>query len=150
MALPQVKCQSSDVPDIAEFEHHVSGTERALTYQPRRVTVDDGTEIVHESLGGTLSSVWATDLGDRYVEVLHVGNGPEGGELLLVVPDLNLLVVGDLYVASPDHATPSWAEAIDLTLGLTTVSTTILSSSGPVARDELETFHQRLLGVLHG
>ncbi len=59
-------------------------------------------------------------------------------------------MVGDLYAEQPDGATPTWAEAVDLALGLTTVTTTILSSSGPVTRDQLEAFHQRLLGVLHG
>lgn len=150
LALAQGKCQSSDVPDIAEFEHVVTGSERALTYCPRRVTIDDGTEIVHESLGGTLASVWADDLGDRYVEVLHVGDGPTGGELVLVVPDLDVVVLGDLYATSADGATPTWAGAVDLALGLTTVTTKIFSSAGPVSRDELEAFHQRLLGVLHG
>lgn len=138
------------MPDNAEFEHQVAGTERSLTYSPRRVTVDDGTEIVHESLGGTLTSAWAADLGDRYVEVVHIGDGPFGGELVLVVPDLEVVVLGDLYAITPDGATPTWAGAVDLTLGLTTVTTTILSSSGPVTRDELEAFHQRLLGVLNG
>jgi len=140
------------VPDIAESVagYEVSGSERTLTYWPRRVVIDDGTEIVHESRGGSLASAWATDLGNRYVEVIHVGDGPVGGELVLVVPDLDLVALGDLYRANPDAATPTWAEAVDLTLGLTTLTTKILSSSGSVARDELEAFHQRLLGVLHG
>lgn len=136
--------------DNAESPYEVSGTNHTLNYRPRRVTIDDGTEIVHESLGGTLTSVWAGDLGERYVEVIHVGDGPAGGELVLVVPDLDVLVIGDLYARSAVGATPTWAEAVDLTLGLTTLSTKILSSSGPVTRDELEAFHQQLLGVLHG
>ena len=150
MALPLGKCQSSDVTDNAESPYEVSGTDHTLGYWPRRVTVDDGTELVHESLGGSLSSAWAGDLGDRYVEVIHLGHGPSGGELVLVVPDLDLVAMGDLYATNPAGATPTWAEAVDLSLGLTTVSTTILSSAGPVTRDDLEAFHQRLLGVLHG
>ncbi len=152
LALAQGKCQSSDVADIAEFEggYTVPGTDRTLTYGPRRVTIDDGTEIVHESLGGALASVWAGDLGERYVEVMHLGIGPTGGELVLVVPDLDVVILGDLYAVSAEGATPTWAEAVDLALGLTTVTTKILSSAGPVTRDELEAFHQRLLGVLHG
>ncbi|MDR7086564.1 glyoxylase-like metal-dependent hydrolase (beta-lactamase superfamily II) [Aeromicrobium panaciterrae] len=136
--------------DNAESPYEVGGTERTLTYSPRRITIDDGTEIVHESLGGTLVSAWAGDLGEQYVEVVHLGHGPSGGELVLVLPDRNVVVIGDLYAASPAGATPTWAEAVDLTLGLTTLSTKILSSSGPVTRDELEAFHQQLLGVLHG
>lgn len=138
------------MPDNAESPYQVTGTERTLSYWPRRVTLDDGTEIVHESLGGTLSSVWVGDLGDQYVEVIHVGDGPIGGELVLVAPGLEVVALGDLYAVSPDGATPAWAEAVDLTLGLTTLTTKILSSTGSVSRDELESFHQRLLGVLHG
>jgi hypothetical protein len=149
-----VKCQSSEVPVVGESQaepgaYEVSGSERVLTYRPREVTLDDGTLIAHESQGGTLSSVWATDLGDRYVEVAYLGDGPVGGELVLVVPDQDVVVIGDLYATDPAAATIGWAEAVDLTLGLTTVTTTILSSSGPVARDDLEAFHQRLLGVLY-
>lgn len=137
--------ESQAEPDAYE----VSGSDRVLTYRPRLVTLDDGTVIAHESQGGSLASVWATDLGGRYVEVAHLGNGPIGGELVLVVPDLDVVALGDLFSADPAGATASWAEAVDLTLGLTTVTTTILSSSGPVARDDLEAFHQQLLGVLY-
>ena len=137
------------VPESHAEPYEVKGSERVLTYLPRLVTVDDGTVIAHESQGGTLASVWATDLGGRYVEVTHLGNGPIGGELVLVVPDLDVVALGDLYASYPAGATTSWAEAVDLTLGLTTVTTTILSSSGPVARDDLEAFHQQLLGVLY-
>jgi len=152
LALSQVKCQSSDVPDIPGSEpdgYEVKGASHVLTYRPRRVNVDDGTVIAHESQGGALSSVWVTDLGDMYVEVLHLGDGPVGGELVLVVPDLNVVAVGDLYASSADGATVSWAEAVDLALGLTTPTSKILSSGGPVTRDDLEAFHQSLLGVLY-
>ena len=112
--------------DNAESPYEVAGTNHTLSYWPRRVTVDDGTEIVHESLGGTLASAWASDLGERYVEVVHVGDGPTGGELVLVVPDLDVIAIGDLYATSPAGATPTWAAAVDLTLGLTTLTTKIL------------------------
>jgi glyoxylase-like metal-dependent hydrolase (beta-lactamase superfamily II) len=128
----------------------VTGEERTLTYRPRLVTLSDDTTIEHESRGGTLSSVWAGDLGGRYVEVVHLGHGPEGGELALVVPDADVVAVGDLAGAEPSGATAEWAAALDLAIGLTKPSSQILTSSGPISRDELEEFHQRLLGVLHG
>ena len=154
LALTLVKCQSSEVPDAGESHaepdaYETAGSDRSLTYRPRQVTLNDGVIIAHESRGGTLSSVWAADLGGRYVEVAHLGHGPVGGELVLVIPDLDVVAIGDLYASDPSGATTSWAEAVDLTLGLTTATTTILSSSGPVARADLEAFHQRLLGVLY-
>lgn len=138
--------ESPSGPDGVE----VNGSERRLTYRAREVTLDDGTVIAHESQGGSMSSVWFTDLGGCYVEVVHLGDGPTGGELVLVVPDLDLVAIGDLYAADPAGATGGWAAAVDLALGLTTSSTSISSSIGPVTRDELEAFHQRLLAVLHG
>ena len=128
----------------------VTGDARTLTYRSRQVTFSDGTSIEHESRGGTLSSVWAGDLGGRYVEVVHLGHGPEGGELALVVPDADAVALGDLAGGETTGATAEWAAALDLAIGLTRPSSQILTSSGPMTRDELEGFHQRLLGVLHG
>ncbi len=129
----------------------VTGDVRTLTYRPRRVTLSDGSFLMHESRGGSLSSVWAADLGALFVEVVHLGHGPVGGELVLVVPDGDVVAVGDLYL--PDvtgPVEPSWPAAVDLAVGLTRPGTRILTSSGAIAREELEAFHQRLLGVLHG
>lgn len=128
----------------------VEGTESTLTYDPRRVSLSDGTTVAHETQGGELSSVWASDLGDCYVEVVFLGDGPVGGELVVVVPDDDTVIIGDLY-PGPDltEVTPSWAEAVDLAVGLTTADTTILTTYGPVTRNELDEAHQRLLGVLN-
>lgn len=114
------------------------------------MTLADGSTVAHESQGGELSSVWATDLGDCYVEVVYLGDGPVGGELVVVVPGDDTVVIGDLY-PGPEltEVTPSWAEAVDLAVGLTTTDTTILTTYGPVTRDELDAAHQRLLGVLN-
>lgn len=155
MALTRGKCQSNDVGAIGSEGEVVSvtGTTRTLTYRPRRVTLSDGTFLMHESRGGTLSSVWAADLGDLFVEVVHLGHGPSGGELVLVVPDGDVVALGDLVPpldAVPLAVTPSWPAAVDLAVGLTRPSTRILTSSGPITREDLEDFHQTLLGVLHG
>lgn len=152
LALSTVKCQSTGVEGI-EVEGDavvVRGTERTLTYRPRAVEISDGTTLEHESRGGSLSSVWAGDLGDRYVEVVHLGHGPHGGELVLVVPGADVVALGDLAGDDPSGATADWAAAVDLAIGLARPETHVLTSSGPMTRDDLEAFHQRLLGVLHG
>ncbi len=154
LALAGAKCQSSEVEAIGTDGEVVTvhGADRTLTYRPRRVTVSDGSFVMHESRGGTLSSVWATDLGDRFVEVVHLGDGPVGGELVLVVPDADTVAIGELYAPSlvTNGLRPTWPAAVDLAVGLTTASTRILSVEGPIERDELESFHQHLLRVLHG
>ena len=128
----------------------VSGGDRTLTYGPRLVTVSDGTTVEHESRGGSLSSVWAADLGGCYVEVVHLGHGPTGGELVLVVPDAKTVAIGDLAGDDVAGATATWAAAIDLALGLVGQGYRILTSTGTLTRDELEDFHQQLLGGIHG
>lgn len=129
----------------------VTGATRTLTYRPRRVTLSDGTFLLHDSRGGTLSSVWAADLGDLFVEVVHLGHGPVGGELVLVVPDGDVVAVGDLVVPEvTGPVPPGWPTAVDLAIGLTRPSTRIVASHGDVTREDLEDFHQRLLGALHG
>lgn len=132
----------------------VAGEVRTLTYRPRRVTLSDGTFLLHESRGGTLSSVWAADLGDLFVEVVHLGHGPEGGELVLVVPCADVVAIGDLagprIDPRPGTATASWAGALDLALGLMGPDTRVLTSSGEIDRDAVDAAHQRLLGALHG
>jgi hypothetical protein len=134
----------------------VEGTERSLTYLPRRITLDDGTTIAHESQGGEMSSVWATDLGgDWFAEVAHLGDGPLGGELVMTVTHIGLdetvryVTIGDLWADDlPAHVPPSWPVAVDLALGLMDGKVQVL---GPdITKDDVETLHQRLLGALHG
>ena len=130
----------------------VRGRDQDLTYRPRGVTLSDGGWVAHESRGGFMSSVWAIDLGDRFVEVVHLGHGHSGGELVVVVPNADTVLIGDLYTPNLEgtDVKPSWPAAVDLVLGLTHPTTTILASSGPVEREDLADFHQTLLGRLHG
>lgn len=129
----------------------VIGRERTLTHSPREVRLDDGTVVAHESVGGSLSSAWATDLGRLFVEVVHLGDGPVGGELVLVVTEHDVVSLGGLYAVDlPPQVPPSWPVAVDLALGLLTEDTRVLTPAGEVARADVESLHQRLLGVLHG
>lgn len=134
----------------------VAGSERSLTFAPRLITLDDGTTVAHESQGGEMSSVWATDLGgDWFVEVAHLGDGPVGGELVMTVTHIGMdetvryVAIGDLWADElPSQVPPSWPVAVDLALGLMDGKVEIL---GPdITKDDVETLHQRLLGALHG
>ena len=72
----------------------------------------------------TFSSAATIDLGDRYVELLHLGRGHTDGDLVLRVPDCDVLFAGDLVEESADRdATPGfgtdcwpleWADTLDL------------------------------------
>jgi len=134
----------------------IQGSKLSLTYSPRAVTLSDGTTIAHESRGGSVSSVWATDLGDCYVEVVYVGDGPHGGELVVVVPADDVIIVGDLYPGDPssgavlENVPPTWPGAVDLAMGLTTTTMAVLTSHGQITREEFDDSHQRLLGAVNG
>ena len=44
----------------------------------------------------TFSSAIALDLGDRYVELVHPGRGHTAGDLVVRVPDADVVLAGDL------------------------------------------------------
>jgi len=127
----------------------VSDDGQVLVYTPYAVTAPDGTTIAHESRGGQMVSAWATSVGEAFVEVAHLGDGPEGGELVMTVTRpghspavaLGRLVTDDVPATVPE----SWPAAVDLALGLI-VDGTLDSGS----KDDVEAFHQRLLGVWFG
>ena len=142
----------------------VTGGERSLTFAPRRVTLDDGTVVAHESQGGEMSSVWATDLGGPFfVEVAYLGDGPVGGELVMTITHIGLdetrrfVTLGELWAARLPDEVPagwaSWAAAVDLALGLLDGDVELVGTGpdgAPLTKDDVEDLHQRLLGALHG
>lgn len=120
-----------------------------LTYSGTEVTTSTGRVIRHESRGGELVSAATATVGDIFVEISYLGDGPEGGELAMVatLPDLSTVVaLGGLVTDQiPSEVPHSWPNAIDRALGLI-VADTIDSGT----KEEIEDFHQRLLGVIFG
>jgi glyoxylase-like metal-dependent hydrolase (beta-lactamase superfamily II) len=90
----------------------------------------------------------ALDLGDRQVEVAHLGLGHTDGDLVVVVPDADLLFTGDLLESSgppsfgPDCFPVEWPATLDGIIGLMTAATRAVPGHGePV--DRLFAFGQR-------
>lgn len=109
---------------------------------PRRADVL-ATEVVLPD--HTFSSAVALDLGDRYVELVHPGRGHTGGDLVVRVPDADVLLAGDLVEESghPAYGEDSWPMewplALDTVLALTTTATVVVPGHGaPVDRDFVE------------
>lgn len=84
----------------------------------------------------TFSSAAVIDLGDRQVELVHPGRGHTAGDLVVRVPDADVLLAGDLVEES---APPSWGEdswplewpqTLDLVLGLVTPRTVVVPGHG--------------------
>ena len=90
----------------------------------------------------------ALDLGGRRVELAHLGLGHTDGDLVVVVPDADLLFVGDLLESSgppsfgEDSYLDEWANTLDGVIGLMTATTQAVPGHGdPV--DRLFAFGQR-------
>lgn len=90
----------------------------------------------------TFSSVWATDLGDKLVEVAYLGRGHTDGDVVVRVPDADLVCAGDLVEESgpPAYGEDSWPLEWGLTLeqlsNLLGRSTVVVPGHGsPVGKD---------------
>jgi glyoxylase-like metal-dependent hydrolase (beta-lactamase superfamily II) len=90
----------------------------------------------------------AVDLGDRRVEVAHLGQGHTDGDLVVVVPDADLVFVGDLLESAgppsfgDDCYPEEWGVTLDGVIGLMTAGTRAVPGHGdPV--DRLFAFGQR-------
>lgn len=104
----------------------------------------------------TFSSVDVIDLGDRAVEVVHPGRGHTSGDCVLLVPDADVLLAGDL-VEEADGAVPGfgddcwpmeWPLSLDVVLQMSTSSTTVVPGHGaPVDRDFVE-MQRNDIGIL--
>jgi glyoxylase-like metal-dependent hydrolase (beta-lactamase superfamily II) len=97
----------------------------------------------------TFSSAVSLDLGDRQVELVHPGRGHTGGDLVVRVPDADVLLAGDLVEESAvrngvpgfgsDCYPLEWPLSLDIVLGLSTSATVVVPGHGsPVGRDFVE------------
>jgi glyoxylase-like metal-dependent hydrolase (beta-lactamase superfamily II) len=102
----------------------------------------------------TFSSVWALDLGDRVAEVVHPGRGHTGGDVVVRVPDADVLVAGDLVEQSappsygPDSFPLDWPASLDLVVSLVTGSTVVVPGHGDVVDTEFIRDQRGDIGVV--
>lgn len=109
---------------------------------PHRQEVEETRVVIPDH---TFSSAVALDLGDRVVELVHPGRGHTSGDLVLVVPDVNVLLAGDLVEESAapaingDAFPMEWPLTLDIVLSLTNSRTLVVPGHGrPVDRDFVE------------
>jgi glyoxylase-like metal-dependent hydrolase (beta-lactamase superfamily II) len=96
----------------------------------------------------TFSSAKVIDLGDRIVEVVHLGRGHTGGDAVVRVADGDVLYAGDLVEESGvpgfgDDCFPlDWPETLDLMIGMLGGDSLVVPGHGlPVDKDFV--MHQR-------
>jgi glyoxylase-like metal-dependent hydrolase (beta-lactamase superfamily II) len=84
----------------------------------------------------TFSSVTTVDLGSRYVELLHPGRGHTGGDLVVRVPDADVVLAGDLIEESAppswgsDSFPMDWAATLDIVVGILTDTSVVVPGHG--------------------
>ena len=86
----------------------------------------------------TFSSAAVIDLGDRQLELVHPGRGHTAGDLVVRIPDADVLLAGDLVEESAppsigDDSWPlDWPQTLDLVLGLLTPASVVVPGHGGV------------------
>ena len=94
----------------------------------------------------TFSSALTVDLGDRLVELVHPGRGHTSGDVVVRVPDADVVLAGDLVEESAardgvpgfgsDCYPMDWPTTLDLVLNLVGSGTAVVPGHGaPVGRD---------------
>jgi glyoxylase-like metal-dependent hydrolase (beta-lactamase superfamily II) len=137
-------------------EHTVSAGERIKTEyaggnDPHRDEVIE-TRIVPADQ--TFSSARVLDLGDRQVELLHPGRGHTAGDLVVRVPDVDVLLAGDLVEESAPPAYGvdchpfDWPASLDLVISLLTDRSTIVPGHGALVDLEFVRDQRAEIGVV--
>ncbi|GAA2155129.1 MBL fold metallo-hydrolase [Nocardioides koreensis] len=128
-ACERVKGLFADQPDDEPLDEH---TDDVL-----------GTEIVPAD--HTFTSTATVDLGDRLVELVHPGRGHTGGDLVVRIPDADVVLAGDLVEESgpPGFAADcyplDWPSSLENVLGLLTPGSIVVPGHGaPVDRAFVE------------
>jgi glyoxylase-like metal-dependent hydrolase (beta-lactamase superfamily II) len=88
----------------------------------------------------TLESKLTLHRGSRRIDVLHLGRGHTGGDIVVHLPAEGILITGDLvihpvpYVGNPQSHPGEWGDTLDKLLALK--HTLIVPGHGPVLRDD--------------
>lgn len=102
----------------------------------------------------TFASLATIDLGDRGVEIVHPGRGHTGGDVVLRVPDAEVVFAGDLVEQSgpPAYGDDSfpleWPQTLEVLSGLLTPHTSVVPGHGePCDLEFVRSQHGDVLAV---
>jgi glyoxylase-like metal-dependent hydrolase (beta-lactamase superfamily II) len=130
--------------------------EAAAEDDPRWAEVAATDVVVPEQ---TFSSALVLDLGDRPVELVHPGRGHTAGDLVLRVPDADVVLAGDLVEESEQRGTVvpgfgddcypmEWPLTLDVVLGLSTAATVVVPGHGAVVDREFVEDQRNQIGIV--
>jgi len=101
----------------------------------------------------TFSSVGTIDLGDRYVEMLYPGRGHTDGDLLVRLPDADVVFAGDLVEESAppmygeDSFPLDWPGSLDVAIGVVAPRTRVVPGHGAVV--DLDFVREQSADIAH-
>jgi glyoxylase-like metal-dependent hydrolase (beta-lactamase superfamily II) len=133
-------------------EHAAAVRAAAAQEDDERYAAVAATEVVVPER--TFSSAISLDLGDRYVELVHPGRGHTAGDLVVRVPDADVVLAGDLVEqgSSPgfgeDCFPMEWPLTLDTVLGLSTRSTVVVPGHGAVVDREFVEQQRNEIGIV--
>jgi glyoxylase-like metal-dependent hydrolase (beta-lactamase superfamily II) len=105
----------------------------------------------------TFSSAISLDLGDRQVELVHPGRGHTGGDLVVRVPDADVVLAGDLVEQTDQGNVPAfgtdsypmeWPLTLDVVLGLATARTVVVPGHGAVVDRDFVEVQRNDIGIV--
>ena len=134
-----------DVPRIAHESVHTGLSSAEAAADARRLGVDPSS-LARPSQ--EIAVAMAIDLGDRRVEIAHLGRGHTDGDLVVVIPDADVLFAGDLIESAgppsfgSDSVPEEWPATVDGLIGLMTEATLAVPGHGEPVRREF-VFEQR-------
>ena len=151
-----VRTAYGDVPVTAHEEAAAELAAEADRIKQRYADSDDphGDDVLATTIAlptDTFSSARVLELGDRTVELVHPGRGHTAGDIIVRVPDADVVLAGDLIEESAppslgDDSWPmEWPLTLDLVLTLLTPATVVVPGHGtPVDREFVEVQRDQL------
>jgi glyoxylase-like metal-dependent hydrolase (beta-lactamase superfamily II) len=137
-----IHAHESAAAELTEFAARTKQRYLESPDDPHREDVAETTVVIPDH---TFSSAVALDLGDRMVELVHPGRGHTSGDLVVRVPDVDVVLAGDLVEESAapaynaDAFPMEWPLTLDTVLSLTTSASVVVPGHGaPVDRDFVE------------
>ncbi len=146
-------CHESAAESLPEHAAQVRAA-AAQEDDPRYAAVAATEVVVPER---TFSSAIALDLGDRHVELVHPGRGHTGGDLVVRIPDADVVLAGDLVEQAEGGDVPAfgtdcfpmeWPLTLDTVLSLSTKTTVVVPGHGAVVDREFVEMQRNEIGIV--
>lgn len=140
-----------DVKWIVNTHAHFDHVKGNSVFTGAEVYLHENAAAEEKLAGTTFAAAKVIDLGDRRVELLHVGNAHTSGDTVVAVPDVDVFFVGDLLEESapPSYGEDSfpleWPDTIQAVVGMMPQSVQIVPGHGAVV--DLEFAHDQAIDL---